>query len=420
MPAARRAGKPLELYLRTLACLWGFALAIGGVERALLHWPAIYWHPFFSQATSFTDFTIFQPRFAHFGAADFFSLPGDPFTYPAPVALALQAFYLFGWRGLEIYLFFCFAVCFGACAILAFAMHRRGAGLLNSVAFTGASFLLSYPFWFLADRANIEMADWLTVALGVACYWKKHWFGAATFFGLAASLKLFPIVYIALLLSARRYAATAWTLIVAAAVTAGSIFLLGPSYRASAAGIAKGLDYFRTVYALQIRRAEIGFDHSLFATVKMMFAVIGKTGFSSAPSRGAVLDVYLALAAAAGLFLYAWKIRHLPRANQTLALTVCGILLPPVSYDYTLLNLYIPWGVLVLIAVSGNAGRGLTLSLVCMAVLMAPESYLFFDGVRIAGQFKAVVLMVLLAVSVVYPIEDSESVKQVDTKQIRL
>jgi hypothetical protein len=403
MPAA------LRLYLWPLAGLWILALLIGGIERHLLHWPAVYWYPFFAPQARFTDFTIFAPRFAYFGTAAFFRVPGFPFTYPAPAAVAFHGFYLFGGHALAVDLGFCFAVCLGAGAMLAFAMQRRGAGLLNAAGLIGASFLLSYPFWFLADRANIEMVSWLAAALGVTCYWKKFWIGAATFFGLAASLKLYPIVYIALLLSARRYAAAAWGLVAAAAATAGSTFLLGPSYRVSAAGIANGLDYFRTVYAMRIRLAEIGFDHSLFALVK-------KIALASA-NPGTLLDTYLVLGAAFGLGLYVWKIRNLPRANQSLALTVCAILLPPVSYDYTLINLYIPWAVLVLIAVSGNQGRGVMLSLACMAILMAPESYLFFDGVRIAGQFKAVVLMALLAVSVMFPIEEVLPIKTANAAQ---
>jgi hypothetical protein len=394
MPAA------LRLYLWLLAGLWILVLLIGGVERHLLHWPFVYWYPFFSPAYRFTDFTIFAPRFQHFGTAAFFGIPGFPFTYPAPVALAFHGFYLFGGLALALYLGFCLAVCYGAGAILVFAMHRRGARLLDAAGCVVATFMLSYPFWFLADRANIEMVNWLALAIGVTCYWKKFWFGAATFFGLAAALKLYPAVYIALLLSARRYAAAAWGVAVAVAASAGSTFLLGPTYRVSAAGIAAGLNYFRTAYAMQLRPAEIGFDHSLFALVKLAARALVQ-------DRGVLLDVYLAMAAALGLFIYVWKIRNLPRGNQILALTVCAIVLPPVSYDYTLINLYIPWAVLVLIAVSGGRGWGILLSLVCMAVLMAPESYLFLHGVRLAGQFKAVVLMALLAISVLFPVDES-------------
>jgi hypothetical protein len=115
------------------------------------------------------------------------------------------------------------------------------------------------------------------------------------------------------------------------------------------------------------------------------------------------------VSAAAGLILYFWKIRSLPRTNQVLALTVASILLPPLSHDYTLVHLYIPWALLVLVAIcskDARGPRGLTLCFICMAILMSPESFLFFRGVRIAGQFKAIVLLVLLVISVVCPFED--------------
>jgi len=57
---------------------------------------------------------------------------------------------------------------------------------------------------------------------------------------------------------------------------------------------------------------------------------------------------YMAVARRSRFNLYFWRIRTLPRTNQILALTVASIMLPPVSGDYTLIHLYIPWGALVL------------------------------------------------------------------------
>jgi len=88
---------------------------------------------------------------------------------------------------------------------------------------------------------------------------------------------------------------------------------------------------------------------------------------------------------------------------------VASILLPPLSGDYTLLHLYIPWAVLALISISlkdGQIQRGLVFSFVCMAILMAPESWLFVYGIRVAGQLKAVVLLILFIVSITCPFEE--------------
>jgi hypothetical protein len=93
---------------------------------------------------------------------------------------------------------------------------------------------------------------------------------------------------------------------------------------------------------------------------------------------------------------------------------VASILLPPVSGDYTLVHLYIPWSVLVLVSISlkdARKVRGLVLSFVCMAFLMAPERFAVIQGIIIAGQLKAIVLIILFIVSITCPFEESISVR---------
>jgi hypothetical protein len=111
--------------------------------------------------------------------------------------------------------------------------------------------------------------------------------------------------------------------------------------------------------------------------------------------------------ALAGLILYLLKIRHLPLINQVLCLCIASILLPPVSYDYTLMHLYIPWAMLVLFAQEQWASRrsvaGLTAALALLAFLFAPESEMICQSVRFGGQLKAIALMALLVVSLKYP-----------------
>jgi hypothetical protein len=265
------------------------------------------------------------------------------------------------------------------------------------------------------------MVDWLFVALGVASYWNKRWYLAATFFGFAISFKIFPFVFLGLLLSSRKYRAVAWGIVIYAFTTVTSTWFMGPTYRTASAGIAKGLEFYRAQYMLQVLPDQIGFDHSIFAIVKeLTFVSHNKYWQIQALYHPLAQELYyrpwligyMAVAAAIGLILYFWRIRTLPRANQILALTLASILLPPVSADYTLVHLYIPWGVLVLISISlkdAQKVRGLVLSFVCMAFLMAPESFAVIHGIRIAGQLKAIVLLILFIVSITYPFEDPAS-----------
>ena len=407
---------PLQRFLQVFLALWLMALFACWVGRDLLHWPPSNWYPLFRWEDRFTDFTVFQERFKHFHDPDFFALAGFPFTYPAPVALVYEGFYLFGSSSLNAYLCFCLIV-FGVAGIfLGRAMCRRGLGVLPTVAFVGLSFLLSYPFWFLIDRGNVEIVDWLLVALGVAAYWNKKWCLAAALFGFAISFKIFPFVFLGLLFSSRKYGAILWGILVAAATTLASTWILGPTYQGASAGIAQGLQYFKMHYALEVHISEIGFDHSIFAIIKALalhHSIVHEINYLPWLNR------YMIVVALAGIILFFWKIRKLPRANQILALTVASILLPPVSADYTLVHLYIPWAVLALLSMSipdGQKVPGMAFSFVCFALLMAPESYLAFHGIKFAGQVKAVVLLILFIVSISYPFP--EQVAEVNQREL--
>jgi hypothetical protein len=402
-------GKPLERFLEVLFLLWVFSILFGWIEKDILHLPGGDWYPLFLRQARSSDFTIFQERFRYFHEATFFQLPGFPFTYPAPIAVVFNGFFQFGAHALSAFISFCFLVFMCACFALGRAMIHRGLEMDQMVTFIVYSMLLSYPFWFLVDRANIEIMNWLLVALGVTAYWHKRWYLAAAFFGVAISFKIFPFVFLGLLLSARKYWAVAWGIVICTLMTLVSTWFMGPTYQTASAGIANGLDFFRVQYMLQVHPSEIGFDHSVFAIVKeLTFRPHIAHGLYYLPW----LYGYMAVCAVVGVILYFLRIRTLPRANQILALAVVSILLPPVSSDYTLVYLYIPWGVLVLVSISLNnvrKVRGLVFCFVCMAFLMAPESFAVIHGIRIAGQLKAIVLLILFIVSITYPFEDPAS-----------
>jgi hypothetical protein len=90
----------------------------------------------------------------------------------------------------------------------------------------------------------------------------------------------------------------------------------------------------------------------------------------------------------------------MPVVNQVLTLSLCAILLPPVSYDYTLINLYTPLALLALLAMD-NGGRGLALTpvFVLFAVGLAPLSEIIVHGSRIGGQVRSLDLLILLALA---------------------
>jgi hypothetical protein len=399
----------LRRFLQALFLLWLTTLAVVLIGKYALHLPPRKWYPFFPWEDRFTDFTLNIKGFSQFGKSEFFDPAIMPFAYPAPLIIVFEGFFIVGSYSLPTYLAFCFLSFSIAATLFGCAIRRRGLGLPQTLLLTGSAVLLSYPFWFTIDRANIEVVDWLLVAAAIAAYWNKRWYLSATFIGLAVSCKIFPVVFLGLLLSARKYRATAWGLLVSVAAVLTSTWLVGPTFEIAWQGIARTMAFLKLHYMLEVDVLGAEFQHSLFGLIKLW-------NIPSLKDEHAVylklLNRYIIVCAIGGPTLFFWKIWRLPRANQILALTVASVLLPPWSADYTLIHLYIPWAVLALISVKIPEGKrvpGLVFSFVCLAYLMAPETYLQPWGIPMAGPSKAVVLLLLLIASVSYPFPEPNS-----------
>ena len=394
----------LRRFIQLLASL---TLLCGLAElfcSSVLHLYARYAYPLLDEF--FPDFFFFSAKFQHFRTLPFFTIdPSHPFMYPAPVALPYALFYLSEPRHALRNFLACMVGCFLLAAILlARGLVRRGLGKGTAALFTGATLLLSYPLWFVFHQANMEFVVWVILSLGLLAFFHQRPYAAAVCFGLATAMKLFPFVFLGLLLTRRHFRAIALALLVAVAVTVISLWIVYPDIRVSWHLIQAGVANFRFLYMLHVR-PERGFDHSLFGLIKQLFPTLPP------PSTVApILSAYLLLAATAGTALYFLRIRKLPLTNQLLALTIASILLPPTSFDYTLLHLYAPWTLLVFFALRHFPSRTalptawpLPLAFACFAILFAPLTEFIVGGETVAGPIRAVVLLLLFWIALRHP-----------------
>jgi hypothetical protein len=114
----------------------------------------------------------------------------------------------------------------------------------------------------------------------------------------------------------------------------------------------------------------------------------------------------LAIAALGGVAIFFLRIRKLPVLNQVILLTTAAIFLPPSSYDYTLLHLYIPWSMLVLFAIdtAGQKVEGLEAILICFAGLLAAEAEFIRHDIGFGGQVRALIFVVTFVLALRYPL----------------
>jgi hypothetical protein len=266
--------------------------------------------------------------------------------------------------------------------------------------------LLSYPFMFLLDRANIEGFVWILALTGLLAFIRERYLWAGILFAVAAAMKIVPGLFLLLLISKRRYKESAGAAVVGVVVTLASLAAIGPSIGEANRSIAAGLKAFHEIYALHYRASEIGFDHSLFACIKQVLAMATRHVESVDRVLPSVSWVYGVAASVGFGALYLLRIRKSPLLNQLFALVIAMITLPHVSGDYTLVYLYLPWGCLLVFLVREvfpgrtrmTARQALAFLAPC-AVVFTPQSYLILFPpvtVSVGGQVKAAALMVLL------------------------
>src|SRR6202012_1108691 len=117
---------------------------------------------------------------------------------------------------------------------------------------------------------------------------------------------------------------------------------------------------------------------------------------------------YYALGALVFAFAFFQRLWKMPMANQLLAVTAFMLLLPPVSYFYTLVHLYSPWLVLVFVAVRADRAGvripGLQTTILLFAPLFA--SFMLFTYPKVilfGGLIQGGMLVVLFLCAVTFP-----------------
>ncbi len=364
-------------------------------------WPYPFTWPLAEPGTSLFDLTIYFTRFSLLHHAAFFAEAGFPFMYFAPGVPLYRLFYLFGHRGAAVaYLLLAGVLVVLGAVLLQQAMVRRGMRSGAATLFLGAAVLTSYPLVFALERGNLEVLLACGVAAGVAAYWRGYRLTAAIVWGVFGAVKLYPLLLLALFLSRQQIRYLLAGLATAATTMWLSLWYTGPTIRIAAAGLQRGSHRFISIYTVHF--AAPSFDHALFATPKLLLQPFGV-------NLRHLLAGYMLVATVTMLALYVLRIRRLPAANQIVVLLVSCVLLPPTSFDYTLVQLYAAWAILVLIAVDlAREGRSLPFGRVwflLFAALFTPANLLVFRGVSYQGVEKSLVLTGLLALAMLVPLD---------------
>ena len=344
----------------------------------------------------FTDLSHYDRIFLYIHQTRFFTDP-ERFAYPAPAALLYDALLQFGRYRLAVYIALCVSLLVLPGVALARALVRRGPARGPAALFLAVLVLTSWPLLFLIERANIEAVVILFTFVASLAYWRDRPHVAALFWGLAASVKIYPVLMLALFLNRRQISAFLLGMATAAASLGLSFWFIGPTIRMAVRGTIEGVGGFVSTYADIVRAFELRFDHSLLALLKVP---VGIRHLRLSTDYTLITHLYLVAAGAMAFYLYVSRARHLPRVHQFMLLSMAMTVLPPVSYDYTLMHLYPAFVFLVLAAVPVRRpadAPALRRMFWCFVLLLSPMNFAFFRGLHLNGPLKAVALVVACA-----------------------
>jgi hypothetical protein len=363
--------------------------------------------PLSNKFPAFEDITIYHLRFLLFHTAEFFKphvhsrhFPYSPtaFAYPPAAALVYDAIYTFTQPvAFIVTLTILWTLFLYAATSRVLARHLPSPTLTTF--YTATLLLFSFPLLFLLQRGNIELLVWILVTFSILAYIKNFPIAAAVLIGIAASIKLYPILLLGLFLSRRRNLPALLT--GAATAIAATLFAMsfaGPTFSIAYNGFIDGVVRFKDQHAEAARAAEAVFDHSLFSPIKIQYLHQHGTPLQwSFP--------YYLIAGTLFLALFFLRIRKLPFLNRLIFLSVAMICLPPVSYEYTIVHLYLPLLILLIALLQSEYPPATSqyAALACFLFLMLPLALLSEGKFLLAGQLQAVALLTLAILSTLSP-----------------
>jgi hypothetical protein len=255
---------------------------------------------------------------------------------------------------------------------------------------------LSYPVLFVLDRGNMEMLVFAFIAgFFYFTYVREHSWMAALCLAAAIACKLYPATLLLLLLAERRFKPLVLTVIIAGGLTAISAGLLAVVSPYSLAYVwhmdVNGMGYYQQ--AMVIGGGGVQHGHSLWGLVGL------QTMLSQAAVAGWQTTLYAVAAAAIFLVLAVHSVfRETEHWKLVLLATVPWLLLPYVSADYTLIQLYFP---LVFFLNARRVSRWDFAYVALFGILLVPVDYYYILGeisISVIIYPAALVSLVLLAI----------------------
>jgi hypothetical protein len=234
---------------------------------------------------------------------------------------------------------------------------------------------MTYPFLIAFDRMNLEALLFVSLAFFIQFYCKERLFISLIFLSLAIAMKLYPAVFLILLLADKKYRGTVFTVIVTLALTYVCIvfhkggFWKNLTYILSGSGGNNSSTWVGNNNILQRGVSLLTFFKIIFIETKKI-GQIDMVTFLNSYIRYVVISF-------AVLALYIRFVEN--ELWKKVALLIFAMLLfPHVSADYKLIHVFIPLWLFVNCPTDSKFDLFYT---IMFALLLIPKDYYLLPGV---------------------------------------
>ena len=414
---------------RALMLYVGLVVSITAASWSVYYFnPTFDRRPLYGKYDQFRDLTNYAGKTEHlWHGADALGRGFPTYNYPPPGAFVFKTFnHLVPTHPVKTYLFFFFATLFCSALVVWRAACTNPATRTMAAAAIAVTLVLGEPTWFTADRGNIEWVVCALAGLGLCFLLRRRNKFAAAFIAVASSIKPFSILFLGLLLRRRKYTEVMLAFAIMVVIITLAAVALGPNpWRAYEALKPGAADYVNTYVRNLLPPDQARFCHSILDGMKMAAVTAKIHGIHPTLASNAITDlrqrpagwnaVHLLVRGypwilLAGLALLVTRFYRMPVLNQVTAVAMAVSLCPPVAGEYTLLQLYVPFGAFLIFLTREVATGQTQLSSVAMngyamtyALLFVPLTFL-----RVyAGSAKLILSLALLWVAAKYPMRSA-------------
>lgn len=251
--------------------------------------------------------------------------------------------------------------------------------------------LLSYPFLFDLDRANIEWMVFLFTSWSLYFYYENKHNLAIVFLSMAVSMKFYPIIFLTVFLLDKKYTLMVKTILLTSLITLISMYSFSGEMSETYKNILAGQQFFKDNYILS-DFGGLAYNNSLFGILKFVDLVMNKVinlKLLSLVYFVSVVSMYMIL-------VYLMWYKNLKRWEIMTIITFAMLLFPYVSFDYKLLFVFIP--IFYYIREEDTSSIGI-IPIILFALLLIPKNFYFlYANISISVFLNPLIMVSLILI----------------------